>query len=50
MKNGKRLKRNEKKYLQELGINPDNYLLVKKYPEWVLVSKTTKKLREVPAP
>lgn len=45
MKNGKRLKLKERKHLEDLGINPDNYLLVKKYPEWVLISKTSKKKR-----
>lgn len=51
MKNGKRLKLKERKHLQDLGINPDNYLLVKKTTDvWLLVSRTSKKTREVPAP
>ena len=49
MKNGKRPTVAQKKYLKALGLNPENWLIVKNEPSrMVIVHRHSGELREIP--
>lgn len=51
LKNGKRLKRFEKQYLQSINLNPENWLMSKRKSDiWLLVHRLTGQVKEIPAP
>lgn len=51
MKNGKRLTVAQRKYLQSLNINSENWLISKCTSEkWELAHRYTSQTKEVPAP